>query len=37
VGTFALVINYLDETWTFRFVIVGLFEMHSTTSNATKF
>jgi hypothetical protein len=33
VDTFALVINYLDERWTPRHVIVGLFEVSKTTSN----
>lgn len=34
VDTFALVINYLDESWTPRHVIVGLFAVYETTSNA---
>jgi hypothetical protein len=33
--TFALVINYLDETWTPMHVIMGLFEVHKTVGNAT--
>jgi hypothetical protein len=32
--TFALVINYLDETWTPMHVIMGLVEVHKTISNA---
>jgi hypothetical protein len=31
--TFALVINYLDETWTPMHVIIGLFEVHKTIGN----
>ncbi len=32
--TFALVINYLDEAWTPRHAIIGLFEVHETSSGA---
>jgi hypothetical protein len=32
--TFALVNNYLDETWTLRHANVGLFEVHETIGNA---
>jgi len=32
VDTFVLVINYLDEAWTPRYVIDNLFEVHETTS-----
>jgi len=35
VDTFVLVINYLNEAWTPRHVIVGLFEVHEITRNAT--
>jgi len=34
VDTFVLVINYLNEAWTPRHVIVGLFEVHEITRNA---
>jgi hypothetical protein len=34
VDTFVLVINYLDETWTPRHVIVGLFKVHEISDNA---
>jgi hypothetical protein len=34
VDTFVLVINYLDEGWIPRHVIVGLFEVHKITRNA---
>ncbi len=34
VDTFVLVINYLDETWTPRHAIVGMFKLHETSSNA---
>jgi hypothetical protein len=34
VDTFALVINYLDKTCTFRHVTMGLFEMHETIGSA---
>jgi len=33
--TFALVINYLDETWTPMYVIMGPFEVRKTIGNAT--
>ncbi len=33
VDTFVLVINYLDETWTPRHAIVGMFKLHETSSN----
>jgi len=32
--TISLVSNYLDETWTSRHAIVGLFEMHEIIGNA---
>jgi hypothetical protein len=31
VDTFVLVINYLDEAWTFRHATIGLFEVHETS------
>jgi hypothetical protein len=34
VDTFALVINYLDKTCTFRHVTMGLFEVHETIGSA---
>jgi len=34
VNTFVLVINYLNEFWTTRHVIVGLFKVHETSSSA---
>jgi hypothetical protein len=34
IDTFVLVINYLDEAWTPRHVIVNLFEVHETSDNA---
>ncbi len=30
VDTFALVINFLNETWVLMHVIMGLFEVHET-------
>jgi hypothetical protein len=33
INTFALVINYLNETWTLKHVIVKLFEMHETNAS----
>jgi hypothetical protein len=33
-NTFALVINYLNETWTPRHATMGLFEIHEIISNA---
>jgi hypothetical protein len=33
-NTFALDINYLNETWTPRYATMGLFEMHEIISNA---
>jgi len=35
VDTFALVINYLNESWTLAHVIVGFFEMHDTIRLST--
>jgi hypothetical protein len=37
INTFALVINYLDEAWTPRHVIVGLFKVHETSGSAMAF
>jgi hypothetical protein len=34
-NTCALVINYLNKTWTPRHATMGLFEMHEIISNAT--
>jgi len=34
IDTFALIINYLNEAWTFRHAIVGLFEVHETSGSA---
>ncbi len=34
VNTFVLVINYLNEFWTPRHAIVGLFKVHETNSSA---
>jgi hypothetical protein len=34
IDTFASVINYLDEAWTPRHDIIGLFEMHETSGDA---
>jgi hypothetical protein len=34
IDTFVLMINYLDETWTPRHVIVVLVEVHETSNNA---
>jgi hypothetical protein len=34
VDIFVLVINYLDEAWTPRHVIVSLFEVHETTNGS---
>jgi hypothetical protein len=34
INTFVLVINYMDEAWTSRHVIVRLFELHETNRNA---
>ncbi len=31
--TFALIINYLNEAWTSRHAIVGLFEVHETSGS----
>jgi hypothetical protein len=33
INTFVLVINYVDEAWTPRHVIVRLFELHETNRN----
>jgi hypothetical protein len=33
IDTFVLVINYLNEAWTPRHAIVGLFEMHETSGS----
>jgi hypothetical protein len=35
IHTFALVIIYFDEGWTYRHVILRLFEVHETIGNAT--
>jgi len=37
VDTFVLVINYLDETWTPKHVIVGLFKVHETSGKCHGF
>jgi hypothetical protein len=37
INTFALVINYLDEAWTSRHVIVGLFKVHEASGSALAF
>jgi hypothetical protein len=34
INTFALIINYLNEAWTSRHAIVGLFEVHETSGSA---
>jgi hypothetical protein len=34
IDTFVLVTNYLNETWTLRQGIIGLFEVHETNGNA---
>ncbi len=34
VDTFALIINYSNEAWTSKHVIVGLFEMHEISGSA---
>jgi hypothetical protein len=34
VDTFALVINYLDDTWKPRHAIVGFFKVHGTIGSA---
>ncbi len=33
IDTFALIINYLNEAWTSRHAIVGLFEVHETSGS----
>jgi hypothetical protein len=37
IGTFALVINYLDEVWTPMHVVIGVFEVHETIGNSMTF